>query len=583
MIHNTIDTHQSNFTWDTVEIESRKEIDSLISAFAIPYWIASLLVQRGLFSDLEVKNFFNPSGQELHDPFLLSDMKEAVKLLFHTVEQKQKIMVYGDYDVDGTTAVSMISDFLRELETEHINYIPDRFDEGYGVSMKGIQTAVDEKCNLIITLDCGIRAIEPIAKAKEMGIKVIVCDHHEPGPELPNAYAILNPKKVNCKYPFKELSGAGVGFKLIQAFGQEQGWEWEDTKHHLDLLAISIAADMVGIQGENRYLVSCGLKLLNSSKRRLGIDLLLEKAKRKDQELKLSDLVFALAPRINAAGRIGSATAAVTVLTKHGDKEEKLEAIELIESYNTKRKQLDQQTKEEALDQIKLSNNHGLSHSTVVHSSTWHKGVVGIVASRLIDAYYRPSVVLAEKDGLLTGSVRSIKGIDVHSALENCKSVLIKFGGHVMAAGLLLEKKNLEEFKHLFDSAIKKQSEKLLTPSIKIHAEVDLDQWTDKTFRIIERMEPFGPGNARPTFLAKDVIIESAPSFMGKDRSHVRLKLRQTDISNKNFDAVYFNAAKHCKPLKQFSKIDVVYVMERNNWKGKSSVQLRIKDLLLKE
>ncbi|MGB0424467.1 MAG: single-stranded-DNA-specific exonuclease RecJ, partial [Flavobacteriales bacterium] len=479
-----------------------------MSAFNIPIWLAQLLTQRGLFSESQVKAFFSPSSLEVHDPFLMSDMKEAVKLLFHTIDRKQKVMVYGDYDVDGTTAVSMMSDFLHELGVDHINYIPDRFTEGYGVSDQGIETAIDQNCKLIITLDCGIRAAKPIAKAKENGIKVIVCDHHQPGEILPDAYAILNPKKVNCTYPFKELSGAGVGFKLIQAFSQEQGWEWEDITHHLDLLALSIAADMVNIQGENRFLASQGLEIINSSERRIGLDLLLKKAKRDEIQLTITDLVFALSPRINAAGRLGSASDAILLLSKTSSQIEKENTVEKIEQLNSQRKLLDQRIKEEALEQIRATNNHNLSHCTVVCSQDWHKGVVGIVASRLIEEHYRPTVVLAESEGMVTGSVRSINGIDVHKALQHCESVLKKYGGHVMAAGLLLEKEKLPEFRKLFNEAIVLQQEKHLTPTIKIHAEVGLDQWTDKMFKIIERMEPFGPGNQRPLFIAKGVILE---------------------------------------------------------------------------
>ncbi|MGB1031262.1 MAG: single-stranded-DNA-specific exonuclease RecJ, partial [Flavobacteriales bacterium] len=337
-MNNSIDPYQSIYKWEIIENQNAKEAKQLVSAFNIPIWLAQLLTQRGLFSESQVKAFFSPSSLEVHDPFLMSDMKEAVKLLFHTIDQKQKVMVYGDYDVDGTTAVSMMSDFLHELGVDHINYIPDRFTEGYGVSDQGIETAIDQNCKLIITLDCGIRAAKPIAKAKENGIKVIVCDHHQPGEILPDAYAILNPKKVNCTYPFKELSGAGVGFKLIQAFSQEQGWEWEDITHHLDLLALSIAADMVNIQGENRFLASQGLEIINSSERRIGLDLLLKKAKRDEIQLTITDLVFALSPRINAAGRLGSASDAILLLSKTSSQIEKENTVEKIEQLNSQRK-----------------------------------------------------------------------------------------------------------------------------------------------------------------------------------------------------------------------------------------------------
>ena len=582
MIDNAMDSKQPKYKWEQIEPKKRKEAELLVAAFNIPLWIAHLLTQRNVCSELQVRQFFSPSSLEVHDPFLMSDMEKAVQQLLYTISQGHKIMVYGDYDVDGTTAVSMMSDFLDEVPADHITYIPDRFQEGYGVSMLGIETAINENCKLIITLDCGIRALKPIAKAKENGIKVIVCDHHEPGHELPPAFAILNPKKENCNYPFKELSGAGVGFKLIQAFSQEQGLDWDDIAHHLDLLALSIAADMVSIQGENRFLASQGLKILNSNHRRTGLDLLLTKAKRNEIQLTISDLVFALAPRINAAGRLGSASDAILVLKNSGALKTKQKTVVKIEKLNGQRKLLDQRTKEEALEQIKLSNNHQLTHCTVVNGP-WHKGVVGIVASRLIENFYRPTVVLAEQDELLTGSVRSIEGIDVHLALKHCAPLLKKFGGHQMAAGLLLEKTQLNAFRKSFNEAILLQKKEHLLPTLKVHAKVELDEWSDKIFKIIERMEPFGPGNPRPLFMAENVMLESAPQFMGQEKKHVRLKLRQNEKSSMNFNAVFFNASPVCDELKERSRIDLVYVMERNNWKGQSTVQIRIKDLALSQ
>lgn len=565
------------------KIQSDEVPDSLVSAsqeFGIKPWLVQLLAQRNIHTAAQIRTFFNSASFEVPSAMLLSDMDKALELLIEGVEKKNKWLVFGDYDVDGTTATAMFSNFLREFEVAHDCYIPDRFNEGYGLSMEAVGKAIEEKYDVLITLDCGIRAIKPIAKAKKSGIKVIVCDHHEPGTELPNADAILNPKKEHDRYPFKGLSGAGVGFKLMQAFYQEQGFTEDHLVQHLDLLALSIAADIVPVQEENRYYLARALNHFNERPMNDGLELLLSQAK-KAKPLNVQDLVFTLAPRINAAGRMENGKLAVDLMRNETSRTKKEQLAARLNQLNMERRSLDMSTREEALKQAVEHDAYGALRSVVVHAEQWNKGVIGIVASKLVEAYNKPSIVFAQDGDEFTGSARSIEGVDVHEVLQKCAHLLVRYGGHAMAAGLTLKVENLESFRVAFDEEVLKQLPDLPTKKILIDAEVPFNEWTEKTVRSVLRMAPFGPENQRPVFYSSQVLLDAEPQLMGKEREHVRMTLRADEYSSTQFKAVFFNGAEVCNSLKAMDLVDIVYDVNLNHWNGNSEVQIRIKDLRL--
>ncbi|MDP4588007.1 MAG: single-stranded-DNA-specific exonuclease RecJ, partial [Flavobacteriales bacterium] len=499
---------ESDLEWTIASEIDASKIQAFQKQFPVSWWIAQILLLRDLQNQEHLDKYFRPRFQSSHDPMKLKGMDKALELLKEAIFQQKKIMVYGDYDVDGTTAVSMMSDFLWQHEALFIPYIPDRYEEGYGVSAKGIDTAIEQGVHLLITLDCGIRAVEHIERARTAGIDVIVCDHHEPGEALPKANAILNPKQADCDYPFDGLSGAGVAFKLIHAFAIDQGYDDHYMERFLDLLALSIAADIVPVIDENRTFLILGLQRLNSKDVRPGFKALLDAAKFSKEKVNLGDLLFVIAPRINAAGRLKTGQLAVEVLRNRGDDLEALRKLaQELEETNQERRSLDEGITAEALEQCTSNNFFGATHSNVVSGKEWHKGVVGIVASRLIESHYKPSIVLAEHDGVLSGSVRSIYGLDVHEALKACSHLLDRFGGHAMAAGLSLAAANLAELRLAFDAAIKKQKPQLPKPSLLISAELKPGDIDKKSFVILENMEPFGPKNSRPLFLSKMVLL----------------------------------------------------------------------------
>ena len=569
---------ESDLEWTIASEIDASKIQAFQKQFPVSWWIAQILLLRDLQNQEHLDKYFRPRFQSSHDPMKLKGMDKALELIKEAIFQQKKIMVYGDYDVDGTTAVSMMSDFLWQHEAVFTPYIPDRYEEGYGVSAKGIDTAIEQGVRLLITLDCGIRAVEHIERARTAGIDVIVCDHHEPGEALPKANAILNPKQADCDYPFDGLSGAGVAFKLIHAFAIDQGYDDNYMARFLDLLALSIAADIVPVIDENRTFLILGLQRLNSKEVRSGFKALLDAAKFNKEKVNLGDLLFVIAPRINAAGRLKSGQLAVEVLRHRGDDLEALRKLaQELEETNQERRSLDEGITAEALEQCTSNNFFGATHSNVVSGKEWHKGVVGIVASRLIESHYKPTIVLAEHDGILSGSVRSIQGIDVHEALKACSHLLDRFGGHAMAAGLSLAAENLAELRLAFDAAIKKQKPQLPKPSLLISAElkpIDIDK---KSFVILENMEPFGPKNSRPLFLSKMVLL-APPFFMGKDRNHLKFKLGETEDSTTHFEAVHFKGGEKAKGLTKGSKIELVYSIERNDYKNQSTLQLRIRD-----
>lgn len=540
-------------------------------------FIAQLLVNNGIESFEEAKSYFRPSLDDLHNPLLMTDMGKAVKRVLNALLLDQKILVYGDYDVDGTTSVAMMYSFLRELKVPSVYYIPDRYKEGYGVSSDGILYAAEQGCKLIITLDCGIKAHERVEQANELGIDVIICDHHKPGDTLPKAYAVLDPQRSDCSYPCKALSGCGVGFKLIQGIVEDQGMDPELLFQYLDLVTISIGADIVPIIGENRVLATFGLKGIHAYQRP-GIASLFASAKFSKKSITISDLVFIIAPRINAAGRIKHATKAVELLIAE-TREEADEISAIIEEYNSDRKEKDKETTVAALQAMAVDPWYSTSWSTVVQGKGWHKGVIGIVASRLIEAHYKPTIVFTEKNGILVGSARSIEGLDIHAALEMCSDLLEQFGGHAMAAGMTMKFENFEAFREKFDMVVRSLiSEEMLIPVIEVDQELNFDDITPSSYKILRQFAPFGPENMKPVFLARNCIDNSGSRAVGDDRSHLKLDVRQRH-SEQAMQGIAFKMGQHLSWLKTNTPVDLVFTLEENEWRERVSLQLQVDDM----
>lgn len=534
--------------------------------------LASILVQRGITTFDEAKHFFRPSLDDLHDPFLMKDMDKAVTRIQTAIEKNEQILIYGDYDVDGTTSVSLLYNYLIEHHNNIATYIPDRYKEGYGISYQGIDFASDNDFSLIIALDCGIKAIEKVAYASDKGIDFIICDHHKPGDEIPKALAVLNPKRVDCEYPYKELCGCGVGFKLIQAHALTNGVETLELLPFLDLVATAIAADIVPMTGENRILAYFGLKVINDQPR-IGIKALIKSIEKK--ELTISDVVFIIAPRINAAGRIKHANYAVELLTST-DIEIATEIASSIEEFNAHRKELDKEIAEAALIQIK-ENKETEKFTTVVYDENWHKGVIGIVASRLTETYYRPTVVFTKSEGKLAASARSVKGFDVYDALNACSEFIEQFGGHKYAAGLTIKPENYEKFKAKFEEVVEKTIDKeLLTPEIIVDAELEFADISPKFYRIIQQMAPFGPENRKPVFKSSSVRDNGYGKQVGQDKSHLKLTLFQGNPKN-ILGAIGFSMGDKINSIE--NDFDVLYQIDENTWNGRTSLQLLLKDL----
>ena len=541
--------------------------------------LAQLLVQRGINTFDEAKHFFRPSLNDLHDPFLMKDMDKAVDRISNAILNKEKILVYGDYDVDGTTAVSLVYTFLHNQYVNVEYYIPDRYKEGYGISLQGIDYAKENGCNLIIALDCGIKSIDKIEYANSLGVDFIICDHHRPGSELPNAVAVLDPKRADCDYPYKELSGCGVGFKLIQAIAQQKGIVFEDLTQYLDLVAVSIAADIVPITGENRILAFYGLKLLNENPRP-GFKAILELSNFKKDEITVNDVVFLIAPRINAAGRIESGKSAVELLVSKNDNVAGLLG-DGINEHNLKRKDLDASITEHALQLIEESEDHKYRKSTVLYNSAWHKGVIGIVASRLTEKYYRPTIVLTksnDENNMVSGSARSVKDFDVYNAIESCSDLLEQFGGHMYAAGLTMKEENVEEFIQRFEEVVSSTIEdRMLVREVEIDAELNLYDINQKFFNILKQFAPFGPGNMSPIFKSSNVRDNGRGKVVGNN--HLKLTLVQHDDYQSTFDGIAFQLGHHHPQVEQQDAFEIVYHIEENNFNNRTTLQLNIKDL----
>lgn len=561
----------------------QKETDHLSKALQIPQKLASLLINRGIVSYEEAKTFFRPSLNDLHDPMMMKDMDQAVEAIQKAIENKQKILVYGDYDVDGTTSVAMMVTYLSQFDINLEYYIPDRYKEGYGVSDQGIDYAIDQKFDLIITLDCGIKAVDKIRRAKDAGIEVIVCDHHRPGAQLPEGI-ILDPVRADCIYPFKGLSGCGVGFKLIQALEIARSGDWLNCIELLDFVAISIGADIVPMVGENRILAHFGLEQINRPDARVGIEALIQVAKR-DKPLTITDVVFTIAPRINAAGRLEDAKQAVALLIE-ADPIKAQRQAEWIDQNNERRKDLDKSITEEALQQILEDENHGIRSTSVVYHPDWNKGIVGIVASRLIEQHYRPTIVLTESEGKAVGSARSVNGYDVYEALDACSDFIEQFGGHKYAAGMTIDLAVLNDFKNKFEEVVKETIHPdLLIPHENIEMELRFDDifeegefsWDiPKFYRILKQFAPFGPGNMKPLFVTRNVQDAGGTKIIGQTREHLRVNF--IDTSGKEISGVAFGFAHLFEEIKN-NAFDVAYTLEENTWHNKTTLQLNVKDI----
>ena len=559
--------------WNLSPKQNLETVTHLAQALGIDPLLSSLLVQRGITTFDQAKRFFRPSLEELHDPFLMQDMDLAVKRIQQAIETQENILVYGDYDVDGTTSVALLSSYLKTYYPNIATYIPDRYDEGYGVSYKGIDFAQDNDITLIIALDCGIKAIEKVAYASKKGIDFIICDHHRPGAKLPKAVAVLDPKRDDCSYPYKELCGCGVGFKLIQALGSERGQTIEDLLLYLDLVATAIGADIVPVTGENRVLAYYGLQVINSNPR-VGYQAILKQVNK--STLTITDVVFIIAPRINAAGRMKHGNHAVRLLVETDPKNAAQWASE-IELFNADRKDADKQITKEALAQITQANEQE-NNTTVVYKEHWHKGVIGIVASRLIETYYRPTLVFTKSGDKLAASARSVKGFDVYNALEGCAQFIEQFGGHKYAAGLTLQEKDYLDFKAQFEKVVSKTIDpKLLSAEINIDAQLDLAAITPKFHRILKQFAPFGPGNRQPVFMTENLKDTGYGKCVGADKTHLRLTVKQ--VNSKAFVGIGFGLGDKKQTACSGTPFKAVYCIDENLWQGKVSLQLRIKDI----
>lgn len=568
-------TNKWNFQKPTEE-ENRISKE-LADKLAISPVICQLLVKRGITTEEEANKFFKPSLNDLHDPFLMPDMDKAVKRLNKALGEREKILVYGDYDVDGTTAVSLVYKFLRPYTTLLDYYIPDRYDEGYGISYKGIDYAANNDVKLIISLDCGIKAIEKIEYAKQKGIDFIICDHHMPDDTLPDAVAVLDAKRVDSIYPYEHLSGCGVGFKFMQAFAKSNNFPFADLEKLLDLCAVSIASDIVPITGENRIMAYYGLKQINSNPS-LGLKGIIDVCGLTGKEITMSDIVFKIGPRINASGRMMNGKEAVDLLLAK-DSESAREKSENINQYNDERRELDKKITDEANAIIDDFQDMADRKAIVVFNPAWHKGVIGIVASRLTEKYYRPAVVLTKSSELITGSARSVSGFDIYKAIECCRDLLENFGGHTYAAGLSLKEENLEAFTNRFlqlaaDEIVPEQ----MVPQLDVDAILDFKDINAKFMHDLKKMSPFGPDNQKPVFCSRRVKDYGTSKLVGKDLEHIKLELIDAN-SNSPIHGIAFGMHKHSKHIKGMKPFNICYTVEENTYNGNTSLQLMIKDI----
>lgn len=576
--------------WVVKEAGDKQQVNSLAQALNVDKNIANLLVQRGVTTYEQARVFFRPSMDDLNDPFIMLNMDKAIERIDKAFRSGEKILVYGDYDVDGTTAVALVYSFIKKFYKGKCDfYIPDRYKEGYGISYEGIDFAKENGFSLVIALDCGIKAIEQVKYAKSLGIDFIICDHHRPGAEIPDACAVLDPKQPDCPYPDKELSGCGLGFKLAQAYYIKHHYSLNELEEYLDLVVVSIAADIVPIIGENRTLAYYGLKKLNLRPcQGLESVLLYSGITRKNppdentvfnRELTINDLVFLVGPRINAAGRIDKGRNAVKLLLASDDASS-VKLGEIINNQNLERRQLDADITRQALDMIAGSEELLKAKSTVIYNPSWHKGVIGIVASRLTESYYKPTIVLTESNGLITGSARSVKDFDIYDAIDACSDLLEHFGGHKYAAGLSLKAENLDMFREKFESIVADTlTEEMTVPEIEIDAEIELTDISPRFFRILKQFAPFGPGNMSPVFKTSGLVDRGFAKIVGNN--HLKMNLTYPGVTNLDFSSIAFQQGEHFDAVNKGASVSVAYHIEENEWNGNVSLQLNIKDIIV--
>jgi single-stranded-DNA-specific exonuclease len=552
-------------------------VKQLANSLDVSVSLANLMVQRNITSAREAEAFFNPKLDCLFDPFLMKDMNIAVDRISSAIVKNEKILVYGDYDVDGTTAVAMMYSFLKQQYSNVLYYIPDRYKEGYGVSVSGLDFASDNNCKLVITLDCGIKAIDKVNYARSKGLDVIICDHHYPGGMIPNALAVLDPKQVSCSYPYKDLSGCGVGFKLIQAYARVHSIPFSEITGYLDLVAVSIASDIVPITGENRVMTYYGLKQLNESPR-TGLKEIIKESEI-HKELAVEDVVFKIGPRINAAGRMETGSKAVDLLVS--DNSSLAAGISKeISNFNNERRSVDRSITTEAMRMISEDPRSLNSRTTVLYNPNWRKGVIGIVASRLIETYYRPTIILTESNGFATGSARSVQGYDLYQAIEACSDLLESFGGHMFAAGLTLKKENILPFKERFEEYVNNTiSEDQLVPRVVVDSELEFSEITEDFFKGLNQFQPFGPENMSPVFMTKNIFDSGTGRMVGSSFEHLKLELCQESASTKTLPAIAFGLANHFESIKSGKPFDICYSVEINEFRGLRNLQLNIKDI----
>jgi single-stranded-DNA-specific exonuclease len=552
-------------------------VKQLAGALKVSESLANLMVQRNITSAEEAKAFFIPSLDYLHDPFLMKDMSIAVERISDAVKKNERILVYGDYDVDGTTAVALMYSFLKDQYSNVEYYIPDRYKEGYGISFQGLDYAAQNNCKLVITLDCGIKAVEKVKYARSKGLDVIICDHHYPGDEIPKAVAVLDPKQPFCNYPYKDLSGCGVGFKLIQAYSRVHGIAFSEIYHYLDLVAVSIASDIVPLTGENRVLAYFGLKQLNESPS-IGLKEIIRESE-VTRALTIEDVVFKIGPRINAAGRIESGSKSVDLLVS-GDIKLAATISKEINNFNIERRSIDRIITTEAMRMISDDQKTVNSRTTVLFNPSWKKGVIGIVASRLIETYYRPTVILTESNGFATGSARSVQGYDLYQAIEACSDLLESFGGHMYAAGLTLKMDNIQPFMDRFEQYVKSTiAEEQLVPRVFIDAELSFSEIDEYFFKTMNQFQPFGPENMSPIFVSRNVFDTGAGRMVGSSCEHLKLDLCQESTGQRSFPAIAFSQANHFEYIKGGNPFDICYSLEMNDFRGNKNLQLNIRDI----
>jgi len=563
--------------WIKIEKPDSAIVDKLSSELGVSNSLANLMAQRGIMTAADAKTFFNPNLESLYDPFLMKDMNIAVDRISTAIKKNEKILVYGDYDVDGTTAVALMYSFLKERYSNADYYIPDRYKEGYGISYEGLDYAFQNSFKVVITLDCGIKSVEKVEYARKKGLDIIICDHHYPGDEIPKAVAVLDPKQPGCGYPDKDLSGCGVGFKLIQAYSKIHGIPFSSICNYLDLVAVSIASDIVPIMGENRIMAYFGLKQLNESPR-TGLKEIIRESEI-TKSLSIEDIVFKIGPRINAAGRMETGSKAVDLLVSKNTTLATGISKE-INVFNIERRNIDRNITTEAIRMIAENKRNLNAKTTVLFNPNWKKGVVGIVASRLIETYYRPTVILTESNGFATGSARSVQGYDLYQAIEACSDLLENFGGHMFAAGLSLKKENIKPFMEKFESYVNDTiTEDQLVPRVFIDSELTFSEINEDFFKVIKQFEPFGPNNMSPVFVSRNVFDIGSGHMVGSSGEHLKLDLCQESSGTKIFPAIAFGQANHFEHIKKGKPFDLCYSVEMNEFRGKRNLQLNVKDI----